>query len=153
MTFICHVSGNPTPNVTWFRGGQTIGTGGTLSFPVFRSQSGYYFCVADNDLNATVNASAYLEVHCKFKSVSEYLFLCTRLCRYGVIIYSVNLFRKDPVRNGDATGFVKLNFYSVCHLSVVAVIVLGSGALVLMDVKIQYSLKGYNTIQLRLLGL
>ena len=56
----------------WFRGGQTVGTGRTLSFPVFRNQSGYYLCVADNDLNVTVDASAYLEVHCKFKSVIGY---------------------------------------------------------------------------------
>ena len=89
VTFMCDASGNPTPNITWFRGGQTVATGRTLSFPVFRNQSGYYLCVADNDLNVTLNASAYLEVHCKFKSVSEYLFSCTRLCRYDFIIYFI----------------------------------------------------------------
>ena len=52
-----------------------MGTGRTLSFPVFRNQSGCYLCVADNDLNVTVDASAYLEVHCKFKSVSCYCFV------------------------------------------------------------------------------
>ena len=71
VTFICNVSGNPTPTITWFRGGQTVGTGRTLSFPVFRNQSGYYLCVVNNDLNVTLDASAYLEVHCKFKSVNE----------------------------------------------------------------------------------
>lgn len=62
VAFICNVSGNPTPTITWFRGGQTVGTGKTLSFPVYRNQSGYYLCVAYNDLNVTLNTSAYLEV-------------------------------------------------------------------------------------------
>ena len=87
VAFVCNVSGNPTPAITWFRGGQTVGTGKTLSFPVFRNQSGYYLCLTDNDLNVTLNASAYLDVHCKFKSVCEYLSSCTRLCSYHFIIY------------------------------------------------------------------
>ena len=69
-----------------------MGTGETLTFPVFRNQSGYYFCVADNDLNVTLNFSAYLDVHCKFKSVCEYVSSCTSLCRYDFIIYSIGLF-------------------------------------------------------------
>ena len=93
VTFTCIVSGNPTPTITWFRGGQTTGIGKTLSFPVFRNQSGYYLCVAYNDLNVTLNASAYLEVHCKFTSVSEEVSSCMRLCSYGLIIYFISLFR------------------------------------------------------------
>ncbi|XP_078379803.1 hemicentin-1-like isoform X4 [Oculina patagonica] len=63
VTFFCNATGNPTPTIKWFREGQSVGTGNPLSFPVYRNHSGYYLCTADNDLNVTLNASAYLEVH------------------------------------------------------------------------------------------
>lgn len=65
VTFICDVDGNPTPTIKWFREGQLVGTGSPLSFPVSRNHSGYYLCTANNGLNVTLNATAYLEVHCK----------------------------------------------------------------------------------------
>ena len=42
-----------------------MGEGDTLSFVTNRNQSGDYWCSADNGLNATVNASANLDVQCK----------------------------------------------------------------------------------------
>lgn len=43
-----------------------MATGDTLSFEAFRNQSGKYWCSAENGLNVTVNASAYLDVQCKY---------------------------------------------------------------------------------------
>ena len=71
VTFVCNISGNPAPVIKWYKDELTVGTGDTLSFPVFRNQSGYYWCSADNGLNVTVNASAYLNVHCEYKINSK----------------------------------------------------------------------------------
>ena len=43
--------------------------GDPLSFEAFRNQSGKYLCLAENGLNKTVNASAYLDVQCKYGMV------------------------------------------------------------------------------------
>lgn len=64
-TFHCVATGNPTPKITWTKDGKTVGEGDTLSFKAKRDQSGKYWCSAENVLNATVNASAYLDVQCK----------------------------------------------------------------------------------------
>lgn len=40
-------------------------TGDTLSFETKRNYSGKYWCLADNGLNSTANASAYLDVQCE----------------------------------------------------------------------------------------
>ena len=71
VTFVCNISGNPAPVIKWYKDELTVGTGDTLSFPVFRNQSGYYWCSADNGLNVTVNARAYLNVHCEYKINSK----------------------------------------------------------------------------------
>ena len=82
VTFVCNISGNPAPVIKWYKDELTVGTGdtlsfpafrnqSTLSFPAFRNQSGYYWCSADNGLNVTVNASAYLNVHCEYKINSK----------------------------------------------------------------------------------
>ena len=71
VTFVCNISGNSAPVIKWYKDELTVGTGDTLSFPVFRNQSGYYWCSADNGLNVTVNASAYLNVHCEYKINSK----------------------------------------------------------------------------------
>ena len=40
--------------------------GETLTFDAIRNRSGEYWCIADNGLNDTANASAYLDVQCKY---------------------------------------------------------------------------------------
>ena len=40
--------------------------GNKLSFETIRNQSGNYWCLAENGLNSTVNASANLDVQCKY---------------------------------------------------------------------------------------
>ena len=38
-----------------------------MSFEAKRNQSGNYWCLAENGLNVTVNASASLDVQCELK--------------------------------------------------------------------------------------
>ena len=64
-TFYCNATGNPAPKITWTKDGETVGEGDTLRFATDRNQSGEYWCSVDNGLNATVNASANLDVQCK----------------------------------------------------------------------------------------
>ena len=40
--------------------------GDTLSFKTNKTQSGEYWCTAANGMKATVNASANLDVQCKY---------------------------------------------------------------------------------------
>ena len=42
--------------------------GETLSFDTNRNQSGKYWCSADNGLSVVVNASANLDVQCKYNN-------------------------------------------------------------------------------------
>ena len=64
-TFHCEATGNPTPTIKWIRDGKTVVTGETLSFETKRKDSGKYWCLTDNGLNSTANASAYLDVQCE----------------------------------------------------------------------------------------
>ena len=66
-TFHCQATGNPTPTIKWIRAGQTVITKETLSFETKRNDSGKYWCLADNGLNSTVNASVYLDVQCEWE--------------------------------------------------------------------------------------
>ena len=66
-TFHCEASGNPTPTIKWIRDGRTVATRETLSFKTKRNDSGKYWCLADNGLNLTVNASVYLDVQCEWE--------------------------------------------------------------------------------------
>ena len=66
VTFQCTATGNPAPNIKWIKDGQPVGNGDILSFKAKRSDSGKYWCTAENGLDVTVNASAYLDVQCKF---------------------------------------------------------------------------------------
>ena len=64
-TFHCNATGNPTPKITWIKDGKTVELGDTLSIDSNRNHSGKYWCLADNGLNSTANASAILDVQCK----------------------------------------------------------------------------------------
>jgi len=64
-TFHCNATGRPVPKITWTKDGKTVSTESTLSFVADRNHSGEYWCSADNGLNTTANASAYLDVLCK----------------------------------------------------------------------------------------
>ena len=63
----CNATGNPTPKITWTKDGQTVATGDKLIFATNRNQSGTYWCSAENGLNPSDNASAVLDVQCKYK--------------------------------------------------------------------------------------
>ena len=66
VSFYCNASGNPVPTITWVKDGKTVGTTNTLRFQTtWRYQSGRYWCLAQNGLNVTINASADLNVQCK----------------------------------------------------------------------------------------
>lgn len=63
----CSATGNPTPKITWIKDGKTVAQGETLSFKPNRSHAGKYLCLAENGLDVTVNATADLDVHCKYR--------------------------------------------------------------------------------------
>ena len=66
-TFLCNASGNPAPAITWFNAERVVGRGETFTIETRKEQSGEYLCVADNELSGTANASAYLNVQCKYE--------------------------------------------------------------------------------------
>ena len=69
VTFQCAATGNPTPKMTWTKDGKTVAEGDTLSFRTNRTQSGKYWCSAENGVKPSVNASADLDVQCKYFTI------------------------------------------------------------------------------------
>ena len=67
LTFQCAAAGNPSPKITWTKDGITMAEGDTLSFKTNRTQSGKYWCSAENGVKSAVNASANLDVQCKYR--------------------------------------------------------------------------------------
>ena len=65
--FYCNTTGNPTPKITWIKDGKTVEEGDTLSFTADRNDSGKYWCSAENGLGLAINASANLDVQCKYE--------------------------------------------------------------------------------------
>jgi len=65
-TFLCSASGNPAPTITWIKDDRVVGREETLTIESRKESSGEYLCVADNELSDTANASAYLNVQCKY---------------------------------------------------------------------------------------
>ena len=66
VTFHCNAIGNPMPKISWIKDGEPVASGDTLNIiNTKRNQSGKYWCLADNGLNLTANASADLDVKCK----------------------------------------------------------------------------------------
>ena len=70
LRFQCTAIGNPVPKIKWIKDGKTVGVGDTLTFGALRSHSGIYWCLAENGLNFIANASAYLNVQCKYGSIT-----------------------------------------------------------------------------------
>ena len=68
VTLQCSASGKPVPEIRWIKDDEVVGEGETLNFDALRNRSGEYWCIADNGLNDTVDASAYLDVQCKYEA-------------------------------------------------------------------------------------
>ena len=69
VAFHCDVTGNPAPKITWIKDEKTVGEGDTLNFETNSTHSGKYWCSAENGLKSSVNASADLDVQCKYNSI------------------------------------------------------------------------------------
>ena len=66
ITFQCQGVGNPAPEINWIKDGERMGEGETLTVDGLRNDSGEYWCVAGNGLGDPANASASLDVQCKY---------------------------------------------------------------------------------------
>ena len=51
--------------MSWLKDGETVAKGDTLSLQTNRSDSGKYWCFADNGLGDAIETTAHLDVQCK----------------------------------------------------------------------------------------
>lgn len=66
VIFHCAAKGNPMPRITWTKDGNILASGNTFKFRARKNDSGEYFCLAENGVELAINASAHLDVQCKF---------------------------------------------------------------------------------------
>ena len=69
ITLHCNTSGNPAPNVTWTKDGNSTVLYHGESFTInniTRQQAGQYICTVDNGIGSKVNASVAVTVHCEW---------------------------------------------------------------------------------------
>ena len=71
--FLCTATGNPAPKITWMKDGETVAHGDALRFSANRSDSGKYWCLAENGLGVAINTSASLDVQCKLGSFRNHM--------------------------------------------------------------------------------
>ena len=70
LRFHCTAIGNPVPKIKWIKDGKTLTEGDILTFGAIRNTSGQYWCSAENGLGLTANASAYLDVQCRYSCIA-----------------------------------------------------------------------------------
>ena len=70
----CKATGNPPPNVTWSKDGQTVGKNRDLEIQeVNRNDSGMYECQVNNGVGLVKTASALVTVQCKYERFAKLL--------------------------------------------------------------------------------
>ena len=107
-TFHCEATGNPAPKITWMKDGKTVSQEQPLNIETHRNDSGKYWCLAENGLNSTVNASAMLDVQCK--RWLFVVFLSMGLKQYAVDVGWKMMFTTSSTPSSYATSMLSVLF-------------------------------------------